>query len=57
MKKIAMFGCTCLLVAHFAKDGRGGAKRGDGSDANDPFAALAMDDPFDDDDGKALRWI
>lgn len=49
MKKIAMFGCTCLLVAHFAKgDGRGGAKRGDGSDANDPFAGLAMDDPFDD---------
>ena len=55
MKKIAMFGCTCLLVAHFAKDGRGGAKRGDGSDANDPFAALAMDDPFDDDDGYPPR--
>ena len=50
MKKIALFGCTCLLVAHFVKDGwRGGVKRGDGrGDANDPFAALAMDDdPFD----------
>ena len=52
MKKIAMFGCTCLLVAHHVKDGAGGgAKGGDQGgrgDANDPFAALAMDDdPFD----------
>ena len=50
MKKIAMFGCTCLLVAHFVKDGAGGREEGDGAGATryDPFAALAMDDdPFD----------
>ena len=59
MKKIALFGCTCLLVAHFVKDGwRGGVKRGDEryDERYDPFAALATDDdPFDAVEGNPRR--
>ena len=59
MKKIALFGCTCLLVAHFVKDGwRGGVKRGDEryDERYDPFAALATDDdPFDAFEGNPRR--
>ena len=38
MKKLALFGCTCLLVAHSVKDQ---VKEG----GTDPFAALASANP------------
>ena len=46
MKKLALFGCTCLLVAHSVKDQ---VKEG----GTDPFAALAMEDG----DGKRRKDV